>query len=68
VLFEYQKRIKDSGNFEAYNHWLLMMGDQDAFKIWQAANQDKWTNFVKWFISNPLKLDNGHRFYSEQYQ
>jgi tetratricopeptide (TPR) repeat protein len=67
VLFEYQKRIKDLGHMEAYNHWILMMGDEPSFKIWQSANSDKWNSFIKWFADNPLKLDSEHNFFREQY-
>jgi tetratricopeptide (TPR) repeat protein len=67
VLFEYQKRVKEAGHMEAYNHWILMMGDENSFNTWQTSNSDKWTAFVKWFSDNPLKLDNEHNFYREQY-
>jgi hypothetical protein len=67
VLFEYQKKVKDAGHLEAYNHWLLMMGDEPSFKLWQNANSDKWDSFVKWFTDNPLELDSGHSFYRDQY-
>lgn len=67
VLFEYQKTIKDAGQMEAYDSWILMMGDEQSFNSWHASNLDKWDNFVKWFTENPLKLDHEHIFYREQY-
>ena len=67
ILFTYQDQVKQSGNLEAYNHWLLMKGDEKAFNTWQAANQAKWDAFTKWFLVNPLKLDDNHRFYRNQY-
>lgn len=34
ILFEYQKLVKEAGHFEAYNHWILMKGDEEAFGEW----------------------------------
>ncbi|MFN8360274.1 MAG: tetratricopeptide repeat protein [Candidatus Kapaibacterium sp.] len=67
VLFSYQKRLKDAGHSEAYNHWILMKGDEDGFVKWKAAHAEKWAGFVTWFTANPLQLDDTHKFYSRQY-
>ena len=67
VLFAYQKKVKDAGHMEAYNHWILMKGDEDGFDQWQSANMDKWDSFVKWFSDNGLKVDNTNKFYRGQY-
>lgn len=67
VLFSYQKKVKDAGHIEAYNHWILMKGDEDGFDKWQSANKDKWDSFVIWFKDNGLKVDNSNKFYSGQY-
>lgn len=67
VLFEYQRQIVLANQMEAYNHWLLMKGDEDAFNTWQAANKTKWDDFIKWYTANPLKLDDSHRFYRNMY-
>ncbi len=67
VLFGYQKKIKDEGHMEAYNYWILMKGDEDAFDEWKSANEEKWAGFVKWFNVNQLKLDDENRFYRGQY-
>jgi tetratricopeptide (TPR) repeat protein len=67
VLFSYQKKVKDAGHIEAYNHWTLMKGEEDGFDKWQAANKDKWDSFVKWFGVNGLKLNDTNKFYSGQY-
>lgn len=67
VLFSYQKQVKEAGHIEAYNHWILMKGDEDGFDKWQSANKDKWDSFVKWFGDNGLKIDNTNKFYSGQY-
>jgi tetratricopeptide (TPR) repeat protein len=67
VLFDYQKRILDEGHMEAYDHWLLMMGDEDAFTKWQSANEDKWGAFVAWYSNEPLQLDENRKFHRTQY-
>ena len=67
VLFEYQKRLKDAGHLEAYNHWLLMKGDEAAFKQWKATNASKFEAFATWFGENKLTLNAKHRFYRFQY-
>lgn len=67
ILFEYQKKILESENLEAYNHWVLMQGDIDAFDKWLSDNKEKWDKFMNWFEKNPLKIDENHRFYRRQY-
>lgn len=67
VLFSYQKQIKDAGHLEAYNHWILMKGNEDEFVTWKSNNTEKWDNFVKWFTENHLKIDDATKFYSGQF-
>jgi hypothetical protein len=67
VLFDYQQRLLDAGHLEAYNHWLVMMGDEAAFSEWEKANHAKWQSFATWFQANPLVLNAGHRLYRQQY-
>ena len=68
ILFDYQNELLRSGNIEAYNYWILKKGDEVTFTTWQYANKDKWDNFIKWFTSNPIQIDDKHKFYSGQYQ
>jgi len=67
ALFEFQKQVMSLGHIEAYNHWILMKGDEDRFGEWLASNKDKWDNFTKWFTDNGIKIDETNRFYSGQY-
>jgi tetratricopeptide (TPR) repeat protein len=67
VLFDYQKQVKLAGHLEAYNHWVLMKGDESEFAAWQESNKAKWDAFVDWFNSNQLKMNMEHRFYRAQY-
>lgn len=67
ALFNYQESIVKAGHMEAYNHWVLMKGNEDAFNTWQQANKEKWDNFTTWFTSNQLNLDDSNKFYRDQY-
>lgn len=67
VLFDYQKRIQTAGHLEAYNHWILMKGDETNFKAWQIDNKKKWDDFVTWFTENGLVIDQNNRFSTSQY-
>lgn len=67
ILFDYQDKVLKANHLEAYNHWILMKGDEDGFDKWYLANKDKWDNFIKWFTDNGLKVDNSNRFYRGQY-
>ncbi|MCO6495745.1 MAG: hypothetical protein J5I91_08720 [Bacteroidetes bacterium] len=67
VLFTYQRKLQNSGHLEAYNHWILMHGDEQYFNDWKDNNEDKWKSFIDWFIVNGLKLDDVNRFHRQQY-
>jgi hypothetical protein len=69
VLFDYQKKIIEAGHFEAYNYWLLMKGDEDAFGKWikKKANKEKYDDFVQWYLANSLELNSDYLFYRGQY-
>jgi hypothetical protein len=61
-LFTYLKKMSDAGHIEAYNHWILMKGDEDEFETWYASNEQKWKAFVEWFSTNELTLDASNKF------
>lgn len=62
ILYSYQKQVGEAGHLEAYNHWILMKGDEDGFEKWLSANEDKWEHFIKWFGENGLKLSEANKF------
>jgi hypothetical protein len=66
-IFFYQKRLADKGHLEAYNHWILMKGDEAGFGIWKENNQDKWNAFIDWFQDNPLVITEKNQFFTGQY-
>lgn len=67
VLFDFQKSVLDAGQLEAYNHWILMKGEEQKFNDWYEANKDKWDAFVQWFNPHGLQLDKRHKFFRKQY-
>ncbi|MES2456029.1 MAG: tetratricopeptide repeat protein [Bacteroidota bacterium] len=56
ILFDYQTKVKNAGHLDAYNHWILLKGDETAFNTWQADNQAKWDAFITWFRQNGLEI------------
>ncbi len=52
---------------EAYNHWILMKGDEDGFERWLSENSEKWDAFVEWFTENQIQINDENRFYRSQY-
>jgi tetratricopeptide (TPR) repeat protein len=67
ILFDFQKKLLEAGHLEAYNHWILMKGDEDGFGKWKSKNNEKMESFIKWFTENKLQVDDTHRFYRGQY-
>ncbi len=55
-LFAYQLQLQRQGYLDAYSHWLLMRGDEDAFSSWHNSHEKEFEDFVKWFTANPMKL------------
>jgi tetratricopeptide (TPR) repeat protein len=67
ALMAYQKKIKDAGYINAYNHWILMQGDTEGFLEWKSANENEWKNFMELFSNNPIKLTPKNKFVKDQY-
>jgi tetratricopeptide (TPR) repeat protein len=67
ALFDYNKKIKESGHLEAYNYWLLSSGDINNFALWKESNNDKWEKFLNWYNDNRIILDADHKFTRDQY-
>ena len=67
ILFDYQRKVLNAGHLEAYNHWILMKGDENSFEKWHSENKTKWDDFVKWFSANEMQLDLTQKFYRAQY-
>ena len=67
VLFDYQKILADKGFLEAYNYWILMKGDEDAFDVWYQENKDDFKTFTTWFSDNPIEINDQNKFLSTNY-
>lgn len=67
VLFDYQKILKEKGYLEAYSHWILMQGDEDAFDVWYAENKETFKAFTTWFTENPIVVTNTNKFLRDNY-
>jgi len=67
ILYEYQDEIVKSGNFEAYNYWLLREGNEAAFTAWRKNNKEKWDKFLTWYNLNPIKINDNNKFYRGRY-
>ena len=67
ILFDFQNKVLKAGHMEAYNHWILMKGDEAGFDKWYSSNKNKWNAFVKWNGDNGLEVDNLNKFFREQY-
>lgn len=54
--FDFQRYIQRAGHLEAYNHWLLMGGNELEFLQWKENNEDKWLAFTKWFAQHDMAI------------
>ncbi|NIF04387.1 tetratricopeptide repeat protein [Chryseobacterium sp. Tr-659] len=68
VLLSYHKTMEDNNIFNAYNHYIFQIGDQEAFKNWQANNKSEYDKFVEWYTTstNILKIDKNNLYLSDQ--
>ena len=64
LIYTFMKDVKDAGQMEAYNYWLLMKGDEPAFIAWKDANPEKWESFSNWFVKFPLVITEQNKFHS----
>lgn len=67
-LSDYHTKILNAGHLEAYNHWLMMRGDEENFEKWQEKNKFKWANFITWFKENSLTLDDKNYFVRTKFE
>ena len=67
ILFDYQNKMLEEGQLEAYNHWILMYGDTDGFERWYEKNSNKWEEFSDWFVIFQFDLSDENKFYRGQY-
>lgn len=68
LLFEYQKKLVEVGHSEAYNYWILMKGDEEAFENWLKENEEEWASFIAWFTENQLEVNEENKFLTSHYR
>ncbi len=68
LVFELHSELISRGFFEAYNHWLFMMGNVDEFKRWERDNRSQWKRFIEWFENYNFKVEPSDFYYSKQFR
>ncbi|KQT20529.1 hypothetical protein ASG31_17330 [Chryseobacterium sp. Leaf404] len=68
ILIEFQKKMEDNNVFNAYNHYLFQIGDEQGFDAWQTANSAEYDKFVDWYTKteNGLEMNQKGVFISDQ--
>ncbi|UKB82903.1 tetratricopeptide repeat protein [Chryseobacterium sp. MEBOG06] len=68
VLLSYHKTMENNDLFNAYNHYIFQMGDQEAFNEWQTNNKPEYDKFVNWYTeeANLLKITKSSLYLSDQ--
>jgi len=60
ALFDFHKRMLEENQFEAYNYWLFLKGNEDEFWDWYNHHKDKYKSFETWFNENQINLDHNN--------
>lgn len=67
VLFDYQKKVKDAGLLDTYNHWVLLGGDTEEFAKWYDKHKDDVSKFASWYSSNKIEITKDNVFLRDKY-
>jgi len=67
-LYANLRQMMDRGYLEAYNNWMFSPVCTHDFLEWKAGNEAKYTDFINWFLENPLKVDVESYFVRQQYE
>lgn len=62
VLFDFQRKVGQAGHLESYNYWILGQGDEKAFREWTSEHEQQWSDFMKWFKENRIKITEENTF------
>ncbi|MCU7615012.1 hypothetical protein N0B16_11240 [Chryseobacterium sp. GMJ5] len=52
ILLDYFKKMADNKIFNAYNHYIFQIGDQQAFSNWKKNNQAEYDKFEIWYTTD----------------
>ncbi|OHX63995.1 tetratricopeptide repeat protein [Flammeovirga pacifica] len=50
ILMSYQNKVAEAGHLEAYNYYILQQGKKEEMDSWFDANEEKYNQFVEWYI------------------
>ena len=53
-LIDYLHKVKEAGHWEAYNYWLLGMGNQEEARSWLKTHESELEELAKWISLNPF--------------
>lgn len=67
IIFDFQKKLLDEGNFEAYNYWLFDVARKTEFESWKTKNSKKFNSFIKSISKSPLRLDENNKLLRSMY-
>lgn len=60
ALFDFHKKMIEAEQFDVYNYWLFMKGNEGEFWEWFEESKDKYLAFEAWFNENQISLDNNN--------
>ncbi|WP_312076370.1 hypothetical protein [Chryseobacterium sp.] len=68
LLMDYLKKMEDQNIFNAYNHYVFQMGDEEGFNTWEASHAEEFEKFVDWYSNkeNGLNLNEKGVFITDQ--
>ncbi|GEM_PF-1323744 len=67
-VFKLHQLIVDQGHFEAYNHWLFMMGHPEEFQYWRTHNRSQWKLFIQWFDDFNFTIERSDNYDSSKFR
>ncbi|MGM0480261.1 MAG: tetratricopeptide repeat protein [Bacteroidota bacterium] len=67
-VFSLHQMLVEQGHFEAYNHWLFMMGHPEEFEYWRTHNRSQWKLFIQWFDHFDFVIDPAEKYHSREFR
>lgn len=62
-ILDFQRQVRESGHWQAYNMFLLAYGDMDAYKQWRATDptaDEQLKAFALWYNDHPFTPSTEH--------
>tara|TARA_B100000508_G_scaffold141079_1_gene146072 strand:+ start:44704 stop:45777 length:1074 start_codon:yes stop_codon:yes gene_type:complete len=67
-LHDFHNDLIKNGHFEAYNHWLFMMGNPEEFQYWEKNNSSQWKLFIRWIENYDFQIKEEDAYFSKQFR